>query len=97
MRRLSGELRTTRRKSKLKTKRNPKSAFRNPKCLKPEIVGDEMLWWIGSGLLVLWFALRFVLHQRGWVHILLLSGISVLVVQFAAYRKTRFQRISSQK
>jgi len=56
-----------------------------------------MLWWIASGLLVVWFALRFVLHQRGWVHIILLSGISVLVVQIAAYRKTRFQRMSSRK
>jgi hypothetical protein len=50
-----------------------------------------MLWWIGSGLLAVWFALRFILHKHGWVHILLLSGISVLVVQIAAYRKTRFQ------
>ena len=56
-----------------------------------------MLWWIGSGLLVLWFALLVILHQRGWVHILLLSGISVLIIQFTAWRKTRFQRISSQK
>lgn len=56
-----------------------------------------MLWWIGSGLLVVWFTLRFVLQQRGWVHMLLLSGISLLVIQITAYRKTRFQRISSQK
>lgn len=50
-----------------------------------------MLWWIGSGLLAAWFTLRFILHQRGWVHILLLCGISVLVVQIAAYRKTNFE------
>ena len=50
-----------------------------------------MLWWIGSGLLVLWFVLKFIFHVRGWVHIMLLSGISVLVVQIAAYRKTRYQ------
>ena len=50
-----------------------------------------MLWWIGSGLLFVWFLHTFILHKRGWVHILLLSGISVLVVQFVAYRKTRYQ------
>jgi hypothetical protein len=50
-----------------------------------------MLWWIGSSLLAAWFVLKFVLHQRGWVHILLLSGVSVLVVQITAYRKTNFE------
>jgi hypothetical protein len=50
-----------------------------------------MLWWAGSILLAIWFALTFILHKRGFVHILLLSGISVLVVQFVAYRKTRYQ------
>jgi len=50
-----------------------------------------MLWWIASGILLVWFLLTFILHKRGWVHILLLSGISVLVVQFVAYRKTRYQ------
>jgi hypothetical protein len=51
-----------------------------------------MLWWIGSGLIVAWFVLRFVIHQRGWVHLLLLSGISILLVQLMAYRKTKYQR-----
>jgi hypothetical protein len=50
-----------------------------------------MLWWIGSGLLAIWFTLRFVLQKHGWVHMLLLAGISVLVVQIAAYRKTQYQ------
>jgi hypothetical protein len=47
-----------------------------------------MLWWIGSGLLVAWLIMLLV-HPSGWIHLLLLSGISVLVVQFAAYRKTK--------
>ena len=47
-----------------------------------------MLWWVGSGLLVVWLVLLLV-HPRGWIHLLLLSGISVLVVQIAAYRKTK--------
>ncbi len=56
-----------------------------------------MLWWIGASLIVLWFILGFVAHQRGWVHVLLLSGASFLVVQIAAYRKTKYQRASSDK
>lgn len=47
-----------------------------------------MLWWVGSGLLVVWLILL-VVHPRGWIHLLLLSGISVFVVQIAAYRKTK--------
>jgi hypothetical protein len=47
-----------------------------------------MLWWVGSGLLVVWLILL-VFHPRGWIHLLLLSGITVLVVQIAAYRKTK--------
>jgi len=49
-----------------------------------------MLWWIGSGLILLWLILL-VAQQRGWIHLLLLSGITVLIVQIAAYRKTRYQ------
>ena len=47
-----------------------------------------MLWWIGSGLILGWLVL-FVFHPVGWMPLLLLSGISVLVVQIAAYRKTK--------
>jgi len=50
-----------------------------------------MLWWIGSGLLVGWLILLIV-HPAGWIHLLLLSGISVLVVQIAAHRKTKAAR-----
>ena len=49
-----------------------------------------MLWWIGSGLILLWLILL-VAQQRGWIHLLLLSGISVLIVQIAAYRKTKYE------
>lgn len=47
-----------------------------------------MLWWVGSGLLVVWLILL-VVHPRGWIHLLLLSGISVFVIEIAAYRKTK--------
>ena len=50
-----------------------------------------MLWWVGSGLLVVWLMLL-VVGQRGWIHIVLLSGITVLVVQLAAHRKTKSAR-----
>jgi len=48
-----------------------------------------MLWLVGSGLLIVWLALKFLFHQGGLVHVLFLCGVSVLVVQFAAYRKTQ--------
>ena len=47
-----------------------------------------MLWWIGSGLLVAWL-IMLIVHPSGWIHLMLLAGISVLVVQIAAYRKTK--------
>lgn len=47
-----------------------------------------MLWWIGSGLLVVWLILLIV-HPSGWIHLLLLGGSTTLVVQIAAYRKTK--------
>jgi hypothetical protein len=50
-----------------------------------------MLWWVGSGLLFVWLILL-VIGQRGWIHLLLLSGISVLVIQLAAHRKTKSVR-----
>ena len=50
------------------------------------------MWIVGSTLLVAWFVLKFVFHKGGFVHILLLTGISILVIQFVAYRKTRYQR-----
>jgi len=47
-----------------------------------------MLWWLGSGLIVLWAVLRLV-APRGWIPTLLIAGISVLIIQIAAYRKTK--------
>lgn len=50
-----------------------------------------MLWWIGSGLLLGWLVMM-IFHPAGWMHLLLLSGITVLVVQIAAHRKTKAAR-----
>jgi len=54
-----------------------------------------MLWLAAAGFLVVWFVLKFLLHKSGFIHVLLLTAISLFVVQFAAYRKTRYQRLSS--
>ena len=54
-----------------------------------------MLWILGAGLLVVWFLLKVLLHKGGLVHILLLGGISLLIIQYAAYRKTRYQKFSA--
>jgi len=56
-----------------------------------------MLWLVGTGLLVAWFVLYFVVHQRGWVHLLLLSGLSLLFVQFMGYRKTKYEEKAARK
>jgi hypothetical protein len=47
-----------------------------------------MLWWIGCGLLLGWLVML-IFHPAGWMHLLLLSGISVLIIQLAARRKTK--------
>jgi len=51
-----------------------------------------MLWIFAAVLFLLWFVLKFLFHHSGYVHLLLLCGISCFVVQFAAERRTRYQR-----
>ena len=50
-----------------------------------------MLWVIGAGLILLWAILTLV-APRGWAPLLLLSGICILIIQIAAYRKTKVHR-----
>jgi hypothetical protein len=50
-----------------------------------------MLWAIGVGLILLW-AIIALFAPRGWAPLLLLSGISILIIQLAAYRKTKHAR-----
>ena len=47
-----------------------------------------MNWWVGLGLIVVWLILVLV-HPTGWVHLLLIGGTTLLVVQTAAHRKTK--------
>ena len=48
-----------------------------------------MLWLIGSGLIILWIPLQ-LFAPRGWTPMLLIAGITILIIQTAAYRKTRY-------
>ncbi|MFN2577270.1 MAG: hypothetical protein ABR607_06215 [Pyrinomonadaceae bacterium] len=48
-----------------------------------------MLWITGSGLLIVWFILKFALHKGGAIHIILFLTISFYVIQFAQDRRTR--------
>jgi hypothetical protein len=48
-----------------------------------------MLWLIGSSLVILWIAMQ-LFAPRGWTPMLLIAGISILIIQTAAYRKTRY-------
>jgi len=50
-----------------------------------------MLWLIGSGLILLWLVLQ-LLAPRGWVPMLLIAGVSLLIIQTAAYRKEKATR-----
>lgn len=56
-----------------------------------------MLWILGGALIAVWFVLRVFLHKGGFSHILLLTGISLLIVQFAAYRRANYQKNSSRR
>jgi hypothetical protein len=51
--------------------------------------------WVASAvILLIWLVLKFVLHKGGYVHILLLLGLSILVVQFVTYLNTRYHATS---
>ncbi|HET6978539.1 MAG TPA: hypothetical protein VFI24_19565 [Pyrinomonadaceae bacterium] len=47
-----------------------------------------MLWWIGTALIVAWFIL-WMIAPRGWAPMLLISGISLIIIETAAYRRSK--------
>jgi len=49
------------------------------------------MWVVVAVLMAVWFVLKFVLHKGGFIHIILLTAISIFVVQLIADRKTRYQ------
>ncbi|MGI9068292.1 MAG: lmo0937 family membrane protein [Pyrinomonadaceae bacterium] len=55
------------------------------------------MWAVSAVLLLIWFILKFVLHKGGFIHIVLLTAISIAVVQFIAYRKTRYHTSSTKR
>ncbi|HKO96220.1 MAG TPA: hypothetical protein VJU86_04470 [Pyrinomonadaceae bacterium] len=48
------------------------------------------MWIVVAVLMIIWAVLKFVLHKGGFVHILLLTALSIAVVQLIADRKTRY-------
>jgi uncharacterized membrane protein YiaA len=48
-----------------------------------------MIWLIGIVLLLIWFVEKFILHKGGFIHILLLCGVTVLIIQLVARRRAR--------
>ncbi len=55
------------------------------------------MWAIVGILLTVWFVLKFFLHKGGFIHILLLTAISIAVVQMLAHRKTRYENDSARR
>ena len=53
------------------------------------------MWPAVAILLIVWAVLKFAVGKGGFVHILLLTAISVAIVQFLADRKTRYQNKSA--
>lgn len=50
------------------------------------------MWVITGALLLVWFILKFALHKGGFIHIILLTALSIAGVQFIADRKTRYHQ-----
>ena len=53
------------------------------------------MWVFNITILTIWFVAKFVLHKGGYIHILLITAITIFVIQFLGYRKTRYHRTSS--
>jgi hypothetical protein len=47
-----------------------------------------MLWITGGICLAVWFILKFVFHKGGFIHIVLVSAITLFVIQFVQDRRT---------
>ena len=55
------------------------------------------MWIVSGALFLVWFILKFFLHKGGYIHMLLISAITLFVIQFVAYRKTRYQQKASKR
>ena len=50
------------------------------------------MWPVFTGLMILWFILKFILHKGGYVHMILIGAIAIGGVQFLVDRKTRYHK-----
>ncbi len=48
-----------------------------------------MLWIVGSIVVVIWFVLKFLFHKSGMVHVVLMIGVSMFLIQLVQDRRTR--------
>lgn len=53
------------------------------------------MWPTVAILLIVWAVLKFAMGKGGFVHILLVTAISVAIVQFLTDRKTRYHNKSA--
>jgi uncharacterized membrane protein len=53
------------------------------------------MWAVSATLLIVWFILKFILHKGGYIHLLLLTALSIICIQIIAYRKTRYHKTST--
>jgi hypothetical protein len=55
------------------------------------------MWPAAAVLFIIWVVLKFGLGKGGFVHILLLTAISVAIIQFLTDRKTRYHNKSARR
>ena len=54
------------------------------------------MWPVVAILLIVWAVLKFAMGKGGFIHIVLLTAISMAIIQFLADRKTRYQNRSGR-
>lgn len=55
------------------------------------------MWGVVGVLLIIWAVLKFAMGKGGFIHIVLVTAISIAIVQVIADRKTRYQKKVSGK
>ena len=53
------------------------------------------MWAVVAVLLVVWAVLKFAMGKGGFIHLVLVTALSIALVQIIADRKTRYQNKSS--
>ncbi len=53
------------------------------------------MWPAVAILIIVWLVLKFAMGKGGFIHIVLVTALSVAIVQIIADRKTRYQKKSS--